>query len=56
METMINFAYELLRQQMILLEKENAMLREENERLKKELSKPERMTPSENMTYWGIFG
>lgn len=31
-------------------------LRKENEELKKELRKPERMTPSENAAYWGIFG
>ena len=31
-------------------------LRNENEKLKAELRKPERMTPSENAAYWGIFG
>ena len=31
-------------------------LRKENEELKAELRKPERMTPSENAAYWGIFG
>lgn len=31
-------------------------LRNENEELKKELRKPERMTQSESMAYWGIFG
>lgn len=31
-------------------------LRKENEELKVELHKPERMTPSENAAYWGIFG
>lgn len=31
-------------------------LRKENEELKAELHKPERMTPSENAAYWGIFG
>ena len=31
-------------------------LRKENEELKAELRRPERMTPSEEMAYWGIFG
>lgn len=31
-------------------------LRKENEELKAELRRPERMTPSENAAYWGIFG
>ena len=31
-------------------------LRNENEKLKAELRRHERMTPSENAAYWGIFG
>lgn len=31
-------------------------LRNENEKLKAELRRPERMTPSESAAYWGIFG
>lgn len=31
-------------------------LRNENEELKAELRRHERMTPSENAAYWGIFG
>ena len=31
-------------------------LRNENGKLKAELRKPERMIPSENAAYWGIFG
>ena len=31
-------------------------LRNENEKLKAELRRLERMTPSESAAYWGIFG
>ena len=46
----------LCREYIQYLKQRNTKLEEENERLKQELSKPERMTPSEEMAYWGIFG
>ena len=46
----------ILYKQNIELISEVQRLRNENEELKKELRKTERMTPSENAAYWGIFG
>lgn len=46
----------ILYKQNIELMSEVQRLRNENEELKKELRKPERMIPSENAAYWGIFG
>ena len=46
----------ILYKQNIELMSEVQRLRNENEELKAELRRPERMTPSENAAYWGIFG
>ena len=46
----------ILYKQNIELMSEVQRLRKENEELKAELRRPERMTPSENAAYWGIFG
>ena len=61
---------EMLIYQIIQLEQENQKLKNDQEKmidhmselkwevaeLKRELRKPERMTNSENLAYWGIFG
>ena len=46
----------ILYHQNIELMSEVERLRKENEELKKELRRPERLTPSENAAYCGILG